>query len=228
MRRHVDEGQVEPHRRGGDDLGVVGELGEHQQRRDVLEHVDVRVPLEEAEIGALADPLEDLGLRALHLRGAREAADGERLVGVALARQVLDGHVDDAVILRPVPEVVEPVGGQGVVVAVPVGEHPLVDRRDHVGCELRHRRVALAECEHPVQVHQLEVACVLPRVDLREHVGERVDGDVLDVPQVVGFAVGAAELGVDARRVRRVVDARGEREELVDARLVDRFVHQAG
>ena len=228
MRRHVDETQVECHRRSVDDLGVVGQFGEHQERRDVLEHVDVGVPLEEAEVGALGDPVDDVGRRPLEVFGTGETRDGEGLVGVPLAGEVLDGEVDDAVVLRPEPEVVEAVGGQGVVVAIAVGEHPLVDGGDHVGRQLRHRRVALAEGEHPVQVHQLEVAGVLPGVDLFEDRTERLDGDVLDVPHVVGIAMGAPEVGVDARRVRGVIDRRREGEEFVDAGLIRGFVHQAG
>jgi hypothetical protein len=49
------------------------------------------------------------------------------------AGEVLDREVDDPVVLRPVPQVVEAVGGQRVVVTVPVGEHALVDRGDHLG-----------------------------------------------------------------------------------------------
>ena len=90
-----------------DDLGVVGELGEHVQRRDVLEHVDVRVPLEEAQLGALGDPLEDERLGPLEMFGAGETGDGEGLVGVALAGEVLDRPGDHDVVLRPEPQVVE-------------------------------------------------------------------------------------------------------------------------
>ena len=57
---------------------------------------------------------------------------------------------------------------------------------------------------------------------------ERLDGDGLDVPHEVGVATGPAEVGVDARRVRRVVDAGGEGEVLVDAGLLGGFVHQPG
>ena len=177
VRGHVDEAQVERHRRGHHDLGVVGEFDEHVQRRDVLEHVDVRVPLEEAEFGALGDPFEDERLGPLEVLGAGEAGDGERLVGVALAGEVLDRPGDHDVVLRPEPEVVEAVVGQRVVPGVAVGEHAFVDGGDHVGRQLRHRRVALAEGEHPVQVHEPEVAGVLPVVDLGEHGAERLDGD---------------------------------------------------
>ncbi len=185
-----------------------------QQRGDVLQHVDVGVPLEEAEVGALGDPVEDLGLGALEVLGAGEAGDGERLVGVALAGEVLDREVDDPMVLGPEPEVVDAVGGQRIVVAVPVGEHPLVDGGDHLGRELRHRRVALAEGEHRVQVHQLEVAGVLPVVDLLEDARQRLDGDVVDVPRVVGVAQGLGEVDGDAGHVRRVLDAGGEGEVL--------------
>ena len=228
VRGHVDEAQVERHRRGHHDLGVVGELDEHVQRRDVLEHVDVRVPLEEAQLGALGDPLEEERLGPLEVLGAGEAGDGERLVGVALAGEVLDRPGDHDVVLRPEPQVVDAVVGKRVVPGVAVGEHAFVDRGDHVGRQLRHRGVALAEGEHPVQVHEPEVAGVLPVVDLGRTRAERVDGDVLDRPGEVGVAVGPAEVGVDARRVRRVVDAGGELEVLVDAGLPDGFVDQAG
>ncbi len=225
---HVDEAHVERHRRGDDDLGIVGELGEQVQRRDVLEHVDVRVVLEEAEVGALGDPVEDVGLRPLEMFGAGEAGDGERLVGVALPRQVLDREVDDPVVLRPEPQVVDAVGGQRIVVAVAVGEHPLVDRGDHVGRQLRRGRVALAESEHPVQVHETEVAGVLPRIDLREHGRQRLDGHVLDRPREVGITMGTTEVGVDAGRVGGVLGGGREGEVVVDAHLPDRFVDQPG
>ncbi len=90
MGGHVDEAQVERHRGSDDDLGVVGELGEHVQRRDVLEHVDVRMPLEEAQLGSLVDPFEDERLGSFEVFGTGESGDGERLVGIALAGEVLD------------------------------------------------------------------------------------------------------------------------------------------
>ncbi len=118
--------------------------------------------------------------------------------------------------------------GSGSSQRVAVGEHAFVDRGDHLGRQLRHRGVALAEGEHPVQVHEPEVAGVLPVVDLGEHGAERLDGDGLDRPHEVGVAMGPTEVGVDAGRVRRVVDAGGELEVLVDAGLPDGLVDQPG
>ena len=111
---------------------------------------------------------------------------------------------------------------------VPVGEHPLVDGGDHLGRELRHRACRPAEGEHRVQVHQLEVAGVLPVVDHLEDARQRLDGDVADVPRVVGVAQGLGEVDGDAGHVARVLDAGGEGEVLIDAGLVGGLVHESG
>ncbi len=79
-----------------------------------------------------------------------------------------------------------------------------------------------------MQRHEPEVAGVLPVVDLIEHRLQRLDGDVLDRPHEVGFAVGLAEIGADARRVRRMFSGGGERQVVVDAGLPDGLVDQTG
>jgi hypothetical protein len=69
VRRHVEHAQVERHRRGLHQLGVVGLLGQQVQRRDVLQHVDVAVPLEEARAGRARAPTR--GCRAWRAPCAR-------------------------------------------------------------------------------------------------------------------------------------------------------------
>mgnify|MGYP003377256465 CR=1 FL=1 len=95
VRGHVEHAQVECHRRSQHELRVVGLLGQEVQRRDVLQHVDVAVPFEEAELAALANPFEDVGLGARHVLGAGEPGDAERVIRIALSTQVLDDLVDD-------------------------------------------------------------------------------------------------------------------------------------
>src|SRR5690606_33823693 len=117
--------------------------------------------------------------------GAGEAGDGEGGVGQVVAGQELDGVADDEVVLGPEPQVVHPVVGQRVVVAVPVVDQPLLDGRQHLLVQPGGGGVAPPEPQQPDEVHEVEVPGVLPGVDLGEHVGQRVHGDGGDVPLVV-------------------------------------------
>ena len=70
---------------GRDDVGVVSQLDEHRERRDVLEHVDVGVPFEEAEL----EP-EKLEQRRVELEDYRtEVAATD--VGIATLAGKLEG-----------------------------------------------------------------------------------------------------------------------------------------
>ncbi len=227
VRRHVEQAQVQ--RRGTrlHDLGIGAELAQHQESGDVLDHVDVGVPLEEPEAGALVDPGQDVGFGPLGVLGAGHAGDGELRVGEELPGQPLVAQRDDPVVLGPVPEVVDPIVGERVVVAVPVGDGAFLDGSDDRGIQLGHGRVALTERQHPVEVHEAEVAGVLPRVDLVPGVLERVDGDGVDVPGVLGVAPGLSQVHGDAGEAGRIVGGGGEGEVVVHPRLIGRLVHQA-
>ncbi|MEZ5140139.1 MAG: hypothetical protein R2711_15625 [Acidimicrobiales bacterium] len=225
---HVEHAQVEGHARGAHQLRVLRELDEREQRRDVLLHVDVAVPLEEAEARPLVDPVEDRWLGALLVVGPGEAGHGEGAIGHALAGEVLVDQADDDVVLGPEPLVVEAVGRQRVVPLVPVVGHPLLDRLDHLRVERAHVGLAVGQAHHPVQVHQLEVARVAPLVDVVPHVLQRVDRDRGGVPAEGVVAVGGDQVGADRHRAAWIEGSGGAGEVRGGALLEGGLVDQPG
>ena len=167
---HVEQHEVEHHRRGGGDGRVVGPLDERQERRDVLLVVDVRVPLAEAEAGLLGDPAGDERLGVAAVLGARAAVVGKRGVGEGLPGQVLAGVEDDPVVLGPVPLVVPHAGRRGLGEPVLERQQPPLDVGDERGVEA----VPVAVPERH-ELEQVEVTRVLHPVELGEH-GRQVDG----------------------------------------------------
>ena len=79
---HVVEEQVEHRRRASGDVRL-GELGEQQQRLDVLGVVDVGVPLAEAVGGLLVEPVDDALPATGGVVGAGHAGEGELAPGRA-------------------------------------------------------------------------------------------------------------------------------------------------
>ena len=224
--RHVQEAEIEAHPGHPHELWILGQFCQREQRTDVLEHVDVAVPLEEAEAGSLGHPRHDGGLGPCHVVGAGEAGDREGRRRECLARQELIDQTDDHVVLRPVPQIVDPPLGIWIVVAVPVVQHSLLDGAEQLWVQRRHRRGALTESEDPVQVHEAKVPRVLPRVDLLPHLRQTRNRGLVDRPGVVRVPVGGDQMHRDARGVIEVELRGGEAQVLGDAPLVGGLVDE--
>ena len=130
VERDVEEHEIEHHRGTRREVAIGRELDERQQRRDVLLVVDVGVPLGEPEAHLLVEPARGCASRrpaawaapvrpSLRERRIRERVPGEVLVDVE----------DDAVVLRPVPLVVDEPGRRRLGVPVLEREEPLLRSR---------------------------------------------------------------------------------------------------
>jgi len=191
----IEQQRIHDHRRAAGDFLVRRVLGEQQQRIDVLQVVHVRVPLEEPKARPLLDPGENALSGAGAVGGASEAADGKHAVGKLLPREVLEHVENDAVVLRPVPLVVDDPGRRRVGVPVFERQQTLLDG----GCRVGRQVPARAEPQ-PEQVHHVEVAGVLHRVDLGEHAGQGGRSDPGDVDREAGIAAAPLEMGDDVHR----------------------------
>ena len=133
VERDVEQQQVEHHRRAPAEHRVVHPLDDGDERVERLLVVDVGVPLGEAVLRLLGEPLVDEAVGTVAVPGAGVAVAREHVVRERLAGEVLVGVVQQPVVLRPVVALVDDAGGLRVGVPVLEALEVRLGRGAHVG-----------------------------------------------------------------------------------------------
>lgn len=158
IHRHVVRDDIQHHRCLGPNLGVLGEIDQINQRRDVLVEVHVRMPFREPDGAAQVQPLQNQRPGVVAMLRARHADVRKYGIREHLTGQVLGRMEQDLMVFRPVTHLVHRDLGVHLGHPVLVSQQSVRDRL--AGCFIQSPVITI-DIEHPDERRGPEVRTVV-------------------------------------------------------------------